>query len=142
MLRLFFDSTIALAWINSTPHLWKRFIANCKNVTSKVSGLLTAAVLLHHQDLFIRAVQIGLIRICGYLCNAQLGRNRKFPFVLPHDYKFAKLLTDQYHKKKELQANPQGLLIAVRQNFWHNCLQCFKSKPIKVEHLMDGYRSA
>jgi hypothetical protein len=89
----------------------------------------------------------GLIRVGGRLSNSDLEYNQKFPIVLPSKDKLTKLIFSHYHKR-DLHIGPQGLLNAVRQDFWplggrnlarkvvHDCVICFKANPICSTQIM------
>lgn len=89
----------------------------------------------------------GLIRVGGRLCNSNLEYNHKFPIVLPSGDKLTKLIFIYYHQR-DLHIGPQGLLNAVRQNFWplggrnlarkvvRECIQCFKANPTSLNQIM------
>ena len=89
----------------------------------------------------------NLIRVGGRLCHSNLSFDAKHPIVLPAHNQFTKMLFEHYHKR-DLHAGPQSLLCTVRQIFWpingrnmsrqvvHNCVKCFRTKPIGIEQIM------
>ena len=89
----------------------------------------------------------GVLRVGGRLSNSQLEFNRKFPAILPKNHHLTSLIGETYHRKY-LHIGPQGLLFMMRQKFWplngrnlcrklvHNCVTCFKAKPVPCHQLM------
>ena len=89
----------------------------------------------------------GVIRVNGRLKNANINFNCKFPIILPKSHQLTKLIIDSYHKRY-FHLGPTALLHYVRQRYWpvqgkatcrkvvHDCIKCFKVKPVGVEQLM------
>jgi hypothetical protein len=89
----------------------------------------------------------GIMRAGGRLANSGLNYDRKFPVILPKNHRLTMLIIEMVHKKY-LHIGPQALLFQVRQRFWpingrnmcrkifHQCIVCFKAKPITEEQLM------
>ncbi|GFX24190.1 integrase catalytic domain-containing protein [Trichonephila clavipes] len=91
----------------------------------------------------------GVLRVGGRLCNSDLNFECKFPVILPCNHKLTNLIVE-YFLLKYFHLGPQALLYQVRQRFWplrgrnvcrkivHDCLVCFKVKPITCEQIMDN----
>ncbi|GFT89029.1 integrase catalytic domain-containing protein [Trichonephila clavipes] len=90
----------------------------------------------------------GVLRVGGRLCNSDLNFEcKKFPVILPCNHKLTNLIVEYFHLKY-FHLGPQALLYQVRQRFWplrgrnvcrkivHDCLVCFKVKPITCEQIM------
>ncbi|GFS54320.1 integrase catalytic domain-containing protein [Trichonephila clavipes] len=89
----------------------------------------------------------GVLRVGGRLCNSDLNFECKFPVILPCNQKLTNLIVEYFHLKY-FHLGPQALLYQVRQRFWplrgrnvcrkivHDCLVCFKVKPITCEQIM------
>ncbi|GFW76693.1 integrase catalytic domain-containing protein [Trichonephila clavipes] len=89
----------------------------------------------------------GVLRFGGRLCNSDLNFECKFPIILPCNHKLTNLIVEYFHLKY-FHLGPQALLYQVRQRFWplrgrnvsrkivHDCLVCFKVKPITCEQIM------
>ncbi|GFW41439.1 uncharacterized protein TNCV_465301 [Trichonephila clavipes] len=89
----------------------------------------------------------GVLRVGGRLCNSDLNFECKFPVILPCNHKLTNLIVEYFHLKY-FHLGPQALLYQVRQRFWplrgrnvcrkivHDCLVCFKVKPITCEQIM------
>lgn len=89
----------------------------------------------------------GVLRVCGRLKHSKLNFESKFPVILPAKNKFITLMFRYYHLKN-LHIGPSGLLHSLRQKFWpingrniarkivHECIKCFKAKPIPSEQLL------
>ncbi|GFX80685.1 integrase catalytic domain-containing protein [Trichonephila clavipes] len=89
----------------------------------------------------------GVLRVGGRLCNSDLNFECKFPVIIPCNHKLTNLIVEYFHLKY-FHLGPQALLYQVRQRFWplrgrnvcrkivHDCLVCFKVKPITCEQIM------
>ncbi|GFS67445.1 integrase catalytic domain-containing protein [Trichonephila clavipes] len=89
----------------------------------------------------------GVLRVGGRLCNSDLNFECKFPVILPCNHKLTNLIVEYFYLKY-FHLGPQALLYQVRQRFWplrgrnvcrkivHDCLVCFKVKPITCEQIM------
>lgn len=89
----------------------------------------------------------GLLRVGGRLTNSNLNFDKKFPILLPGNHRLTRLIIASYHLKY-LHVGPQTLLFTIRQKFWpingrancrkivHECVTCFKAKPITCDQLM------
>ncbi|GFX43543.1 integrase catalytic domain-containing protein [Trichonephila clavipes] len=89
----------------------------------------------------------GVLRVGGRLCNSDLNFECKFPIILPCNHKLTNLIVEYFHLKY-FHLGPQALLYQVRQRFLplrgrnvcrkivHDCLVCFKVKPITCEQMM------
>ncbi|GFX74945.1 integrase catalytic domain-containing protein [Trichonephila clavipes] len=89
----------------------------------------------------------GVLGVGGRLCNSDLNFECKFPVILPCNHKLTNLIVEYFHLK-HFHLGPQALLYQVRQRFWplrgrnvcrkivHDCLVCFKVKPITCEQIM------
>ncbi|GFW77056.1 integrase catalytic domain-containing protein [Trichonephila clavipes] len=89
----------------------------------------------------------GVLSVGGRLCNSDLNFECKCPVILPCNHKLTNLIVEYFHLKY-FHLGPQALLYQVRQRFWplrgrnvcrkivHDCLVCFKVKPITCEQIM------
>lgn len=89
----------------------------------------------------------GLIRVGGRLSHSNESFNHKHPIVLPAGNKLVKNIFSYYHKR-DLHVGPQALLNTVRLKYWplngrntarrvvHECIDCFKRKPVVVKQIM------
>ncbi|GFV19558.1 integrase catalytic domain-containing protein [Trichonephila clavipes] len=89
----------------------------------------------------------GVLRVGGRLCNSDLNFECKFPIILPCNHKLTNLIVEYFHLKY-FHLGSQALLYQVRQRFWplrgrnvcrkivHDCLVCFKVKPITCEQII------
>ncbi|GFS73635.1 integrase catalytic domain-containing protein [Trichonephila clavipes] len=94
----------------------------------------------------------GIVRVGGRLENASVPYLHKHPAILPNGSKLSKLYFNSLHTRL-FHVGPQGLLNAVRQKFWplrgrsiarktvHQCVTCFKSRPILSSQIMDNLPS-
>ncbi|GFT00568.1 integrase catalytic domain-containing protein [Trichonephila clavipes] len=94
----------------------------------------------------------GIVRVGGRLENASVPYLHKHPAILPKGSKLSKLYFNSLHTKL-FHVGPQGLLNAVRQKFWplsgssiarktvHQCVTCFKSRPILSSQIMGNLPS-
>ncbi|GFW14063.1 integrase catalytic domain-containing protein [Trichonephila clavipes] len=94
----------------------------------------------------------GIVRVGGRLENASVPYLHKHPAILPKGSKLSKLYFNSLHTRL-FQVGPQGLLNAVRQKFWplnrrsiarkivHQCVTCFKSRPILSSQIMGNLPS-
>ncbi|GFV87179.1 integrase catalytic domain-containing protein [Trichonephila clavipes] len=83
----------------------------------------------------------GKVRVGGRLENASVPYLHKHPAILPKGSKLSKLYFNSLYTRL-FHVGPQGLLNAVRQKVWplsgrsiarktiHQCVTCFKSRPI------------
>ncbi|XP_035230675.1 uncharacterized protein LOC118202610 [Stegodyphus dumicola] len=88
-----------------------------------------------------------LIRVGGRLSHSDLNFNRKHPVILPAGNKLVTLIFQYYHKR-DFHVGPQALLNTVRFKYWplggrstarkvvHECVECFKNKPIAATQIM------
>nr|XP_015917539.1 uncharacterized protein LOC107447196 [Parasteatoda tepidariorum] len=89
----------------------------------------------------------GVLRVNGRINHANVEFNSKFQIILPKGHKLTRLILEFYHKRY-FHLGPTALLHYVRQKFWpvqgkatcrkivHDCIDCFKVKPLGVEQLM------
>ncbi|GFW06542.1 integrase catalytic domain-containing protein [Trichonephila clavipes] len=94
----------------------------------------------------------GIVRVGGRLENASVPYLHKHPAILPKGSKLSKLYFNSLHTRL-FHVGPQGLLNAVRQKFWplsgrsiarktvHQCVICFKSRPILSSQIMGNLPS-
>ncbi|GFV32086.1 retrovirus-related Pol polyprotein from transposon 297 [Trichonephila clavipes] len=96
----------------------------------------------------------GEVIVCvgGRLENASVPYLHKHPAILPKGSKLSKLYFNSLHTRL-FHVGPQGLLNAVRQKFWplsgrsiacktvHQCVTCFKSRPILSSQIMGNLPS-
>ncbi|GFY19008.1 integrase catalytic domain-containing protein [Trichonephila clavipes] len=94
----------------------------------------------------------GIVRVGGRLENASVPYIHKHPAILPKGSKLSKLYFNSLHTRL-FHVGPQGLLNAVRQKFWslsgrsiarktvHQCVTCFKSRPILSSQIMSNLPS-
>ncbi|GFT65990.1 transposable element Tcb2 transposase [Trichonephila clavipes] len=93
-----------------------------------------------------------IVRVGGRLENASVPYLHKHPAILPKGSKLSKLYFNSLHTRL-FRVGPQGLLNAVRQKFWplsgrsiarktvHQCVTCFKSRPIFSSQIMGNLPS-
>ncbi|GFV99964.1 integrase catalytic domain-containing protein [Trichonephila clavipes] len=91
-------------------------------------------------------------RVGGRLENASVPYLHKHPAILPKGSKLTKLYLNSLHTRL-FHVGPQGLLNAVQQKFWplssrsiarktvHQCVTCFKSRPILSSQIMGNLPS-
>ncbi|GFW17215.1 integrase catalytic domain-containing protein [Trichonephila clavipes] len=103
-------------------------------------------------NLFPFADGEGIVRVGGRLENASVPYLHKHPAILPKGSKLSKLYFNSLHTRL-FHVGPQGLLNAVQQKFWplsgrsiacktiHQCLTCFKSRPILSSQIMGNLPS-
>lgn len=89
----------------------------------------------------------NIMRVGGRLQNANLSKDAKHPKLLPPKHRLTKIIMEHFHLKN-LHIGPQTLLHSVRQEFWpiggrnlarrvvHECITCFKNKPITSNQLL------
>jgi len=89
----------------------------------------------------------GLLRVGGRLKHANLGRDTKYPLVLPHESKLTKLIILHEHIRHQ-HAGAEATLAAVRKLYWpirargtvkkliYKCIRCFRAKPRSSEQMM------
>ncbi|GFV90184.1 integrase catalytic domain-containing protein [Trichonephila clavipes] len=94
----------------------------------------------------------GIVRVGGRLENASVPYLHKHPAILPKGSKLSKLYFNSLHTRL-FHVGPQGLLNAERQKFWplsgrsiarktvHQCVTCFKSRPILSSQIMGNFPS-
>ncbi|GFX38393.1 integrase catalytic domain-containing protein [Trichonephila clavipes] len=94
----------------------------------------------------------GIVRVGGRLENASVPYLHKHPAILPKGSKLSKLYFNSLHTRL-FHVGLQGLLNAVRQKFWplsgrsiarksfHQCVACFKSRPILSSKIMGNLPS-
>ncbi|GFS95025.1 uncharacterized protein TNCV_4413521 [Trichonephila clavipes] len=88
-----------------------------------------------------------ILRVGGRLQNSDLTYSQKHPAILPADHFLTKLIMINIHNRN-FHLGPQALLHCTRQRFWplrgrsiarkivHECVVCFKNKPIVANQLM------
>lgn len=125
-------------------HLQVRYFSNEISALKKGSSVPTSSK-LKFLNPFIDSE--GLVRVGGRLDNSNLLYDHKHPVVLPACDVFVKLIFQYYHKR-DFHVGPQALLHTVRLKYWilggrslarkvvHECVTCFKTKPIPVEQIM------
>ena len=94
----------------------------------------------------------GILRVGSRIAYSGLSYNSKFPIILPARHRLTQLIMNYYHLKY-FHLGPQALLNTVRQMFWpisgrnlarkvvHQCVQCFKHRPVITEQLMGNLPS-
>ncbi|GFW42236.1 integrase catalytic domain-containing protein [Trichonephila clavipes] len=94
----------------------------------------------------------GIVCVGGRLENASVPYLHKHPAILPKGSKLSKLYFNSLHTRL-FHVGPQGLLNAVQQKFWplsgrsiarktvHQCVTCFKSRPILSSQIMGNLPS-
>ncbi|GFU70830.1 integrase catalytic domain-containing protein [Trichonephila clavipes] len=94
----------------------------------------------------------GIVRVGGRLENASVSYLHKHPAILAKGSKLNKLYFNSLYTRL-FHVGPQGLLNAVRQKFWplsgrsiarktvHQCVTCFKSRPILSSQIMGNLPS-
>ncbi|GFV22577.1 integrase catalytic domain-containing protein [Trichonephila clavipes] len=103
-------------------------------------------------NLFLFVDGEGIVRVGGRLENASVPYLHKHPAILPKGSKLSKLYFNSLHTRL-FHVGPQRLLNAVRQKFWplsgrsiarktvHQCVTCFKSRPILSSQIMGNLPS-
>ncbi|GFU74061.1 uncharacterized protein TNCV_1641851 [Trichonephila clavipes] len=88
-----------------------------------------------------------ILRVGRRLQNSDLTYSQKHPAILPADHLLTKLIMINIHNRN-FHLGPQALLYCTRQRFWplrgrsiarkivHECVVCFKNKPIVANQLM------
>ncbi|GFU11728.1 uncharacterized protein TNCV_2611211 [Trichonephila clavipes] len=88
-----------------------------------------------------------ILSVGGRLQNSDLTYSQKHPAILPADHLLTKLIMINIHNRN-FHLSPQALLYCTRQRFWplcgrsivrkigHECVVCFKNKPIVANQLM------
>ncbi|GFV84845.1 integrase catalytic domain-containing protein [Trichonephila clavipes] len=88
-----------------------------------------------------------ILRVGGRLQNSDLTYSQKHPAIRPADHLLTKLIMINIHNRN-FHLGPQALRYCTRQRFWplrgrsiarkivHECVVCFKKKPIVVNQLM------
>ncbi|GFW88490.1 integrase catalytic domain-containing protein [Trichonephila clavipes] len=94
----------------------------------------------------------GIVRVGGRLENASVPYLHKHTAILPKGSKLSKFYFNSLHIQ-DFHVGLQGLLNAVRQKFWplsgrsiapktvHQCVTCFKSRPILSSQIMGNLPS-
>lgn len=90
----------------------------------------------------------GIIRVGGRLKNAAtIDIFQRHPIVLPANCTFSKMLFKEEHIRL-MHGGPQAILSSIRLKYWplngrnlsrntvHQCVRCFKNKPIFVQPIM------
>ncbi|GFX08334.1 integrase catalytic domain-containing protein [Trichonephila clavipes] len=93
-----------------------------------------------------------IVRVGGRLENASVPYLHKHPATLPKGSKLSKLYFKSLHTRL-FHVGPQGLLNIIRQKFWplsgrsiarknvHQCVTCFKGRPILSSQIMGNLPS-
>ncbi|GFY12223.1 uncharacterized protein TNCV_4935121 [Trichonephila clavipes] len=88
-----------------------------------------------------------ILRVGRRLQNSDLTYSQRHPAILPADHLLTKLIMINIHNRN-FHLGPQALLYCTRQRFWplrgrsiarkivHECVVCFKNKPIVANQLM------
>ncbi|GFU66730.1 integrase catalytic domain-containing protein [Trichonephila clavipes] len=88
-----------------------------------------------------------ILRVGGRLQNSDLTYSQKHPAIFLADHLLTKLILINIHNRN-FHLGPQALLYCTRQRFWplrgrsiarkivHECVVCFKNKPIIANQLM------
>ena len=91
----------------------------------------------------------GVLRVHGRVRYANISFNSKFPIILPKGHNLTEFILESYHKRY-FHLGPTAMLHYIRQKFWpfpgkttcrkivHDCIKCFKVKPVGVEQLING----
>ncbi|GFY34476.1 integrase catalytic domain-containing protein [Trichonephila clavipes] len=94
----------------------------------------------------------GIVHVGGRLENASVSYLHKHPAILPNGSKLSKLYFNSLHTRL-FPVDPRGLLNAAQQTFWplsgrsiarknvHQCVTCFKSRPIISSQIMGNLPS-
>ncbi|GBM14833.1 hypothetical protein AVEN_186861-1, partial [Araneus ventricosus] len=103
-------------------------------------------------NLFPFVDEEGIVRVGGRLENASVPYPHKHPAILPKGSKLSKIYFESLHRRL-FHVGPLGLLNAVRLKFWplsgrsialktvHQCVTCFKSRPILSSQIMGNLPS-
>ncbi|GFX93588.1 uncharacterized protein TNCV_1587651 [Trichonephila clavipes] len=88
-----------------------------------------------------------ILRVGGRLQNSDLTYSQKHSAILPADHLLTQLIMINMHSRN-FHLGPQAFLYCTRQRFWplrgrsiarkivHECVVCFKNKPIVANQLM------
>jgi hypothetical protein len=94
-----------------------------------------------------------LLRVGGRIQNSSVSYNAKHPCILPAGHPFVKLLVLHEHRRT-LHAGVQAVLSSLRQRYWilsarrlvkeciHQCVPCFKAKPVPMQQMMGSLPEA
>ncbi|GFU86378.1 integrase catalytic domain-containing protein [Trichonephila clavipes] len=163
------DSKIVLFWIKGNKTRWKQFVANRVNEITSLTdphSWYHCAGKENPADFLSRGLSAdclvsnsrwwtdgeGIVRVGGRLENASVPYLHKHPAILPKGSKLSKLYFNSLHTRL-FHVGPQGLLNAVQQKFWplsgrsiarktvHQCVTCFKSRPILSSQIMGNLPS-
>lgn len=89
----------------------------------------------------------GIIKVGGRIRRAEIAYEAKHPAVLLHNHHVTKLIIRWFHAR-QLHADSEGTLAAIRQRFWplaarslvrsviHKCVICFRCKPTVSHQIM------
>ncbi|GFT08428.1 integrase catalytic domain-containing protein [Trichonephila clavipes] len=123
------------------------FLAEIKSLQSK--GVVSPNSILKNLNPFIDSD--GLLRVGGRLSNSDLPYVNKPPAILPGNHNLTVQIIAHFHRKN-LHTGASSLLHYVREKFWplngrsscrkvvHECLVCFKSRPLVTSQLMGNPR--
>lgn len=89
----------------------------------------------------------GILRVGGRITNSNLSYSVKHPILLPSKHIITRLIIREIHINN-LHTSTQATLNIIRQNYWivngrsvirkiiHNCIKCFKAKPMIANYIM------
>ncbi|GFX58384.1 integrase catalytic domain-containing protein [Trichonephila clavipes] len=132
----------------SSKQLW--FLHNSRNPSVKRSGQLDYSEVNEAELCLIKNLQASAFQeeiefLAKSSCNSK--KSQKHPAILPADHLLTKLIMINIHKRN-FHLGPQALLYCTRQRFWplrgrsiarkivHECVVCFKNKPIVANQRM------
>ena len=93
------------------------------------------------------------LRVGGRLSNSNFKEDKKHPILIHSNHTFTKLLFRHEHLKL-LHAQPQLLLLSIRETFWtiggrnlarktvHECIRCSRMQPKSITPMMGNLPSA
>lgn len=124
---------------------FKKEIDHLKNnkAIDKTSSLITLNPFIDENQ---------LLRVGGRLTNAKMTFDCKHPIILPRSSFLNDLIIKHFHRKNH-HAGVQATLYAIRTKFWlingknqikkiiHQCINCFRTKPILSKYLMGNLPS-